>query len=228
MEEKEPFKIKFTTVLIIVFILFIIIGILSYNLNRLNTILHTTSGATQNSRNVTGLNPAVPSPNDYEFYNENYKTALETILSNSEETDEFGELQIQKIAPDSDIIGISSITIDHLFDAYINIPQNSPLYSKYGKIYKIASNVIDVEFCHVGNGDSYKVFFINNDGTVSELISSDIDENGVTYSGELSTQIVNNLSNIIRIFSIPVTNAEEAAFVDINGNIFDQHGEAFE
>ena len=226
MDELEPFKIKFTTVLIIVIILLIIIGILAYNLKRVNSTLNDANTAFSNNKLSTTTNPAVPEPNDYDYYIENYKKALESVLSVPEESEIFGEPLLQRISPDVDVTGISSITIDHLNDAYINIPQNSSLYSKYGKLTKIASDVIDAEFCHVGNGDSYSIFFIHKNGTVSQLVSSDSD--GISFKGELSTKNLDGLISIIKIITIPVDNAEEAGFVDINGNIFKINGEAFE
>lgn len=224
MEEKEPFKIKFTTVLIIVCMLLAIIGILAFNLRRLEDTLSTL---TNNSTNTPGEPSGLAPLNDFKYYSENYSKALKKVLSNNEDSNEFGELSILKTAPDTNI-GISSVTIDKLNDVYLNIPQNSPLYSKYGKITKIASNTMDVEFCHVGNGDLYELFFLNEDGTVSKLIDSTNRNDGITFSGDLSLKKVGGISDIIKIITIPVDNAEIAAFVDINGNVFTEDGNGIE
>ena len=219
--EKEPFKIKFTTVVIVVAILLAIIGILAFNLRRLEDTLGKASTNDPNEYGA-GLSQGLAGINDYDYFSENYKTALAASLTSEETTSE-----IVKYAPDSESLGITSVSVDNLGDAYLNIPQSSPLYAKYGKLTKIASKVLDAEICYVGNGDWYEVFFITQDGAVSKLVDSSKRSNGVTLSGELSLEKMPGLNSIIKIVTI-TNDASQAAFVDINGNMFDQFGKAFE
>ena len=227
--EKEPFKIKFNTVVIIVCVLLAIIGILAFNLRRLEDTLAKSNINNEDNEYGNGLSVGLSGINDYDYFSENYKKALTAVFENNEENSNlFGEPSIIVLAPDSDSLGVYSITIDKLRDAYLNIPQNSPLYKKYGKITKISSNVLDAAVCHTGNGDLFDVFFINEDGTVSKLVDSNKRDNGVTLSGDLSLEKVSNLAGIVKIITVPLVNAEEPGFVDINGNIFDVSGKAFE
>lgn len=219
--EKEPFKIKFSTVGIVILILFIIIGILSFNFRRLDDQLEKASTKDPNEYGV-GLSQGLAGINDYDYFSENYKTAMAAVAS-EEKTAE-----IIKYAPDAASLGIASVSVDNLGDAYLSIPQSSPLYSKYGKLTKIASNVLDAEICHVGNGDWYEVYFIGLDGVVSKLVDSSNRSNGITLAGDLSLEKVPGLNSVVKIVTITNESAEEVAFIDINGNMFDQSGKAFE
>ncbi len=213
MEEKEPFKIKFTTVLIIVLMLMAIIGILAFNLRRLEDRVAVLSA---NNPETLGKNVAgVPEINDYDYYSENYKRALDAILDESNTT---YESTLTKYV--NEVIG--TVELDVLGDVYFSLNTNSPLYSKYGKNPKVLSDVIDFQLGYVGKEVS-GLYFLHRDGTVSEVKLLEAQS-----SGEIATSKIEGLNNIVKVIEISTPATSIPGFVDINGNIYNYEGEAFE
>lgn len=213
MEEKEPFKIKFTTVLIIVLVLFAIIGILAFNLRRLeDTItLLKENNPEQLERTVSG----VPEINDYDYFNENYKNAIKVILDESNSN--YGTTLSKYI---NEVVG--TVEIDILGDVYFKLNTSSPIYAKYGKNPKVLSDVIDFQLGYVDKEVS-SLYFLHTDGTVSEVNLTE-----AKASGEIVASKIDGLSNIIKVIEIPTPSTSISGFVDINGNIYNHNGEAFE
>lgn len=231
MEEKEPFKIKFTTVLIVVLTLLAIIGILAFNLRRLEDQVKLSSAyrPEQLERMVAG----VPEVNDFEYFSENYKKAINTLLGiDADSKSDSSIVFLSKVPEKYELVGINSVDLDNLGDVYLNINQSSPLYATYGKTTKVASDVIDFEICEIGNGGFGSLFFIHSDGTVSKLSGYTTDADG-TLRGKLETEKLVSLNNILKItrFNLIESSAEsvpDVAFIDINGNMFYADGTAVE
>jgi len=225
--EKEKIKISFSAIVLIIAILITIICCLSYKVTYLTEQLESNPSDELDKKYVKGLSAGLAESNDYGYFGENYIKGLEVLLAPSDGSNEFGDPSIVIYAPDSASLGISSIEIDQNGDAYANIPKGSQLYEKYGKTTKIASKIIDAAICHEGNGDYYNVYMLQSDGKVLNLTDSNKHTN-ISFSGELLTEPVENLNDIVKMFSVNIGNADQTIFVDISGDLLDVNGKGIE
>ncbi|MBR2658942.1 hypothetical protein IKD57_03590 [Candidatus Saccharibacteria bacterium] len=89
-----------------------------------------------------------------------------------------------------------------IVSAYINSNADLIYNTPGGNSFTIASNVIDVEFIHSGNGNvNDRLYFINQDGSVSAT------ENLYNLKENTAPSIVNNVGDLKEIISIIQTNS---------------------
>ena len=101
------------------------------------------------------------------------------------------------------------------------------MYEKYGKIEKVASDIIDFYICDEVNGNFAEVYFLSIFGNVYKLSGFSRTESG-TLSGELKVTEISGITNIVKVLSIPINGINQTIFVDINGNLFNSDGSAIE
>lgn len=97
----------------------------------------------------------------------------------------------------------------------------------------IASNVLNFEFVHSGNGGRKYLYFIKEDGTVSSA-GYFMDNQNDTVKKDTNSQVINNIGNYKNIVDIIEVGFEDKTvpvdgggpsivFIDINGNMYNQN-----
>ena len=181
MSEKEPIKIKLSTVLIIVLIVIVLImGYYIYDLSQenntiakdleknRNTVLEPQSEIKEPA--VENENKKEDSENAFEVYQENYEKSF------NEKINGYNRIETELL----NIPGVLQVGIDASNNAYLLVQQNSNLYAKnseatlklhedYSAEIKVDENVANVYVCPVGNGGVVDIILLKKDGTASKI-----------------------------------------------------------
>lgn len=165
MNEKEPIKIRLSTLLIIIFI--IVILIMGYYIYYLSQEKNIIAKDLENTKNMT-LEPQaenkeiadeeksddkkVTNEKDaFEVYQEGYEKSFKEKIN--------GYNKIDVWLYDYDIPkGLVSAYVDANHDAYVRIDTDSE-YAKYGETMKVDENIANIYVCHTGNGSWYDIIF---------------------------------------------------------------------
>lgn len=115
----------------------------------------------------------------------------------------------------NDKLGISSLRISNNGDAFLYL-DNSDLISKYGRNYKVMSNVLTADVLEFGNGGFRSIIFIKEDGSLTAIDSSLLINNKeiklIDYFG--------NIKNIIDIIQTSDSEQMTITAIDIYGNAY--------
>ena len=153
--------------------------------------------------------------NSFKIYQENYKNNYKKTIT--------GE-NIIYIYSGGEVPGVYGIYLDSNNDAYFEFEEESQLYKKYGKTYKVESNVANIYLCPVGTGGYADVIFLKLDGTASSVIGYELEENPEVVCNTIEG--VKNAVNVITYVYVLYNdygelgaNGPATVFVDINGNM---------
>lgn len=231
MSEKEPIKIKLSTVLIIVLIVIVLImGYYIYDLSQenntiakdleknINTVLEPQSEIKEPA--VENENKKEDSENAFEVYQENYEKSF------NEKINGYNRIETELL----NIPGVLQVGIDASNNAYLLVQQNSNLYAKnseatlklhedYSAEIKVDENVANVYVCPVGNGGVVDIILLKKDGTASK-----IDFDKLVHKDTIECNEIPDIKDAINV--IVYADLDEMGhgghsyyFVDIYGNI---------
>lgn len=116
----------------------------------------------------------------------------------------------------NDELGIGSITINNNGDVELGLTDES-LSTKYGRNYKLMSNVLTADVLECGNGGFRSIIFIKEDGTLAAIDAFTLINNKEI---KLITDF-GNAKNIIDVIQTSEFNAMTIKAIDIYGNVYD-------
>lgn len=233
MSEKEPIKIRLSTVLIILLIvIMLIMGYYIYDLSReketiakdleknKNTVLEPQSEIKDPVVEEKKENKKEDNQDAFETYQENYEKSFKKKIKG------YNCIETELL----NIPGVLQIGIDANNNAYLLVKKDSVLYSKYSEDVikeneeysaeiKVDEDVANVYVCPVGNGGVVDIIFLKKDGTASK-----IDFDKLVHEDTIECNDIPNIKDAINV--IVYANLDEMGlggheyyFVDVYGNI---------
>ncbi len=109
------------------------------------------------------------------------------------------------------------INLDCTGELILITPTNSSIAKKYGKEYKIKSNIVKSGICEIGNNKDYVIWFIGDKGDFEyiKLESKNITSKNI----ELEIKKNEDMKNIIDVKNLKTSNESELIAIDIEGKI---------
>lgn len=199
--------------LILTIMVIAIMGYMLYNMNINNENLEKQVEELANKENEE----IVIEENSFELYQENYKKTYKQIIT--------GKNTINTYIDDEFAMpGVQSIYIDQNNDAYLTFKENSDLYKKYGKEYKVESGVANIFLCPVGTGGYEEAIFLKLDGTASYVSGYKIEE-----TSTVKCEKIEGVENAVNVITYVYQEFDEfgelgaagpaTVIIDINGNV---------
>lgn len=109
------------------------------------------------------------------------------------------------------------LNLDYTGDLYLITPTSSSIAKRYGKEYKIKSNIVKSGICEIGKNKDYVIWFIGDKGDFEYI---KIETKNITSKNiELEIKKIEDMKNIIDVKNLNISNTLELIGIDIEGKI---------
>ena len=212
MEENKSRKFKFSTILVIflIIILLLEICITYYKLGESYVTIDKLNKEIRESKNAD--------TDEINTYSNFVKKIEKSVKALEEKNNE-------KITKEVDIFdgdegkryGYAGAYVDEQNNAYIKIKEDTTLYNKYGKEYKVDENVLNVYVAYYANGGFSDFIFIKRDGTVDTVSTANMEE--------IKCEKLENVKNAVTVLPCAMEDKDygvgeyQYLIIDINGNV---------
>lgn len=210
--EKNSTRISRGTAVCIFIIIVLIIALgIVYYIGFIRNNEEFANGVNENNVKDNQIDVAA---NSFREYQENYKTSYKKIIA--------GE-NVISIYPRGEVPGVCEIYLDSNNDVYFRFEEDSQLYKKYGKTYKVESNVANIYLCPVGTGGYADAVFLMLDGTASSVSGYELEQNPVVECNKIegvekAVNVITYAYVLYNDYGELGANGPATVFIDINGN----------